>query len=818
MKLRVLQLTSLVCLVALSLFAPQVIAQPTYCSATYYQGCSFGDYIDDFILPGELSTSINDPATGCTSTPGLTYTCYRDMSASMSVTLYQGGSYSLSTNRGAVLGPTGTDYIQIWIDFNDDGTFDPVTETVGGGLDNSTTTTIITITIPAGATLGTHRLRAAICPTEVYPNINPCPSFTLFPSPTGENWGEVHDYDVLIQAGSVSTCATPTLTLGATTCSSQIINWTAVTSATGYEWVVNTSSGAPSGSGTATTSLTFTASGLSSSTVYYAHVRTNCGGGSFSSWATITFTTAAGPAAITGTATVCPGGTTALSDATAGGVWSISGSTVAIISGSVLVHGGTPGTTTISYTVAGCASVITVTVAPMPAITGTTSLCPGTTTQLSDATPGGTWSSGTPSVATISATGLVYGTTNGTTVITYSAGGCSTNVTVTVGTLPPITGYTNICPTSTTQLSDATPGGTWSSSAPSTASVSGTGLVTGGTIGTAVITYSASGCSATTTVTVASLPAITGGNTVCVGSTLLLSDATGGGTWSSSNTSIATVVPATGLVSGVAVGGATITYSLSGCSVTKAITVGASIPPITGTTTFCVTGSTNLSDATAGGVWSSGNTAVATVSGTVVVHGVTAGTVTISYTLGGCSATTIVTVDQMGSYPITGRDTVCIGTPHALSDAGSGGVWSSTNSSVATVDPATGVVTGVTAGIDTIKYMVMNTCGTFTAKVAIHVFTAATCPTGINPVTEGPLTELKVFPNPNGGIFTMNLSSGIDEAVHVVITNIVGEKVREFTTTTNNMVDIKLNPPPGLYLLSASTAHGRYVAKVVVEK
>ncbi len=91
------------------------------------------------------------------------------------------------------------------------------------------------------------------------------------------------------------------------------------------------------------------------------------------------------------------------------------------------------------------------------------------------------------------------------------------------------------------------------------------------------------------------------------------------------------------------------------------------------------------------------------------------------------------------------------------------------------------------------------------------------CATGVA-AAEQQLNDLKVFPNPNGGVFAMNLSSDIDESVHVVITNLLGEKVKEFTTMTNKLTDIKLNAAPGVYLLSASTAHGKYVVKVVVEK
>jgi hypothetical protein len=82
------------------------------------------------------------------------------------------------------------------------------------------------------------------------------------------------------------------------------------------------------------------------------------------------------------------------------------------------------------------------------------------------------------------------------------------------------------------------------------------------------------GCSttATTTVTINSLPSagtISGNNSVFAGYTTALSETVSGGTWTSSNTSIATVNAGTGVVTGVAGGAATITYTAtnsSGCS------------------------------------------------------------------------------------------------------------------------------------------------------------------------------------------------------------------------------------------------------------
>jgi hypothetical protein len=67
---------------------------------------------------------------------------------------------------------------------------------------------------------------------------------------------------------------------------------------------------------------------------------------------------------------------------------------------------------------------------------------------------------------------------------------------------------------------------------------------------------------------------ITGPTTVCAGDTIILSDATTGGTWSSSATATATV-GTSGFVIGVAAGVATISYTSGGSTATISVTVNA---------------------------------------------------------------------------------------------------------------------------------------------------------------------------------------------------------------------------------------------------
>jgi hypothetical protein len=241
--------------------------------------------------------------------------------------------------------------------------------------------------------------------------------------------------------------------------------------------------------------------------------------------------------------------------------------------------------------------------------------------------------------------------------------------------------------------------------------------------------------------------------------------------------------------------------------------------PITGTTTLCAGSTTNLSDATSGGTWSSTVTTVATVSGSGLVTGIAGGTSIISYSAGACTVTSTVTVNPLPNAGVitgTGADTIiCAGKTETLSDAAAGGIWSSSNTLLATVG-STGIVAGVAAGIDTIAYTVTNSCGTVTARLRVKVLSVTACHTYASETEKQQGTELKIFPNPNSGAFTMNLLSGLDEEALVVISNIAGGKVKEFSTKTNKEIDIKLPVPPGIYILTVFSGYERYNAKVII--
>ncbi|NBW28641.1 MAG: hypothetical protein EBR38_08750, partial [Flavobacteriaceae bacterium] len=410
----------------------------------------------------------------------------------------------------------------------------------------------------------------------------------------------------------------PAVNVGAdqTICANGTATFTVTTTdaALGY-WTTN-GTGVISPNVTNTT-VTYTPGVNETGPVTLSYVALNACGTSSDS-AIITLTPLAAPVASTGTTSFCIGSTTTLSNTQSGGTWASNNVNVATVNSSGVVTGVSTGTATISYTYSanGCTQTVQtiITVNPLPvvaAITGATNVCAGATTQLLSATSGGVWTTSNSAVATVNTFGVVTGVAAGTATITYTitnGNGCtssqSADINVNSGITATITagGSTTFCSGGSVTLT-ASSGASylWSNGAQTqtiTVSASGSYYVT---------VTSASGCSAVSTatsVTVNPLPVvagITGATSVCQGLTTQFANATSGGTWTTSNSAIATV-STSGLVTGITVGTATITYTITngnGCtsSTSALITVNSGITAtITagGSTTFCPGGNVNL--------------------------------------------------------------------------------------------------------------------------------------------------------------------------------------------------------------------------------
>jgi hypothetical protein len=145
-------------------------------------------------------------------------------------------------------------------------------------------------------------------------------------------------------------------------------------------------------------------------------------------------------------------------------------------------------------------------------------------------------------------------------------------------------------------------------------------------------------------------PSITKGEgqlTFCApGSVILISDLENGIKWYQNSQSIDNE---TGAVYTATTGGDyTATRTLNGCEslesnvITVTVNTVPTVAAITGNGAVTVEGTTELADATAGGVWSSENSGIASVSTNGIVTGVLEGTTTIHYTVTNtCGATTV---------------------------------------------------------------------------------------------------------------------------------------------------------------------------------
>ena len=263
--------------------------------------------------------------------------------------------------------------------------------------------------------------------------------------------------------------------------------------------------------------------------------------------------------------------------------------------------------------------------------------------------------------------------------VTNECGTTNASQSFVVNPIPIITGPSSVCAGQSITLSANSAGAAtnpWVSSDTAIATVSTSGVVTGIAAGAATITFTnSSNCQTTKIITVNPLPTITGTLNVCVGlNTQLTGSATPATTnpWVSSNTSVATISN-TGLVTSVTAGTTTITYTNSnGCQITATVIVNA-VPAISGTLVICAQGTTQLTGsptAAATNPWVSSNTAVATISNTGLVTGVTAGTTTITYTnSNGCQITTTVTVNPT---PVVSNSTavICSGSSFTVTPSG----------------------------------------------------------------------------------------------------------------------------------------------------
>lgn len=403
-----------------------------------------------------------------------------------------------------------------------------------------------------------------------------------------------------------------------------------------------------------------------------------------------------------------------------------------------------------------------------------------------DVTASVRWTSSQPAVAAISnaagTQGLATGASLGTTTITATVPGTSTTATATLAVtaatiasiaitpaLPSVAKGSSLAFVATGTYSDGTTQDitaavTWSSSAPSVATISNasgaygraTAVDTGQTTITATMPFTTVTGATTLTVTAAALqalaiaptaPAIARGTTIAFTATGLYSDGsaqdlTASVAWSSSDPAIATIAPS-GLATGAGVGQATITATVGAIAIGTTLTVTAAqlarlqidppSPSLAAGTTLQLRATGTYTDGTTQDLtpsvtWSSSAMAVAQVSNASGSVGrataLAAGTTAITATAGAGASTalsttvtlvvtaaTLATLDIAPSDPTLPRgSTTAFTATGAFTDGTTQDLtaavtWTSSDPTIATVSnggATRGVVTTLAAGTATI--------------------------------------------------------------------------------------------------------------------
>jgi hypothetical protein len=332
-----------------------------------------------------------------------------------------------------------------------------------------------------------------------------------------------------------------------------------------------------------------------------------------------------------------------------------------------------------------------------------------------------TWAPATPTVATVSGSGLVKGIGTGTSVITAKSGAFSGTTTVTVTAAATLVSIA-VTPTSPPTLYDE-----------QTLQFTATGTYSDGT--SKDVTTTASWASATTAT--ANVGLHTG---------LAVGGSTGG-------TSV--ISASVGAVSG------NVTLTVSSATL-DSITVTPASPTIYAgqMQQFKATGAysdSTLLDLTASVTWTPGTPAVATVSLTGLASGLTSGTSTITATSGAVSGDTTLTVNSVALTGITVTPvspSISKGSTQQMMATGTyadgtsldltaSATWTPVTPTVATVS-VTGLATGVGTGTSVIHAASQGITGQTTLTVSAAVLTAiAVTPANPLPIASGQTQQFK---------------------------------------------------------------------------
>jgi len=231
-------------------------------------------------------------------------------------------------------------------------------------------------------------------------------------------------------------------------------------------------------------------------------------------------------------------------------------------------------------------------------------------------------------------------------------------------------------------------------------------------------------------------------------------------------------------------------------------------PDISGVSALCIGDTTVLSSPAPGAAWSGGNPGVAAVSPSGTVTAISAGTATVTYSASCGMATTVVTVHPQPAA-IGNDHIICIGSSDTLTSAAPGGTWVGSDITIATIDPVSGAISGVSPGTVTVTYRLGTGC--FTTGVA----TVISCPLSASVQTK--TTDLTIYPNPATDYLHLYVPS-FSGVGRMTVSDVPG---RVLLAQTINFVagrgdGILTDLSPGTYLVTINAGPATYHRRICI--
>lgn len=343
-----------------------------------------------------------------------------------------------------------------------------------------------------------------------------------------------------------------------------------------------------------------------------------------------------------------------------------------------------------------------------------------------------------------------------------------------------------------------------------------------------------------------STPPVTQNITLCsLGSTrTLTSSYSSVGTWVSSDLSVVSLVSTSStattssvLIKSNTAGTATIQYNVQlapGVFYTAStiVTVApVTIAPIIGNSSICVGATTQLTNATPSGVWSS-IVGRASVNTNGLITAVSAGVAEIRYTVNnaaGCSAYAVknVTVNAIPLAPTityapttlnpqlgAGTGQFCLNRTFDVVGSPLGGTWTSSNTNIMTVTNL-GTINTVGLGSGSLNYRITTNGCSSSRTITGNVVTCAARGVSMNDKLQT-INDFSIYPNPAKSFISLSVKTLIG-AGSIVITDLYGKQVKtQSLSMGTNTIDIS-SFAKGMYFVSTITSEGKTTKKLVVE-